>query len=151
VLDLEKWVTDRKSFPGTHEWGQSAQERHVLVCGGYSWGLRELPGVGGPGLGEVGRYKNPFGGKQFCRASSLRATQNWLRERGTPLKTKGVFGSHTHLVARPDSCNSWCLLVWTAIGARLVRCKTGLSARPTRNARGGCLSRCKLEPAQASR
>jgi hypothetical protein len=28
----------------------------VLVCGGYSRGPRELPGVGGPGLGEAGRY-----------------------------------------------------------------------------------------------
>jgi hypothetical protein len=25
---------------------------------GYSWGPRELPGVGGPGLGEAGRYSH---------------------------------------------------------------------------------------------
>ena len=49
------WPTG-KLFPGAHEWGQSVQKRHMLVCEG-SLCFRKLPDVSGPGLRETGRYK----------------------------------------------------------------------------------------------
>jgi hypothetical protein len=38
--------------------GVGPEWSHNMALGlwGYSWGPRELPGVGGPGLGEAGRY-----------------------------------------------------------------------------------------------
>ena len=48
------WPTG-KFFPGAHEWGQSVQKRHVLICEG-SLCPRKLSDVSGPDLGEAGRY-----------------------------------------------------------------------------------------------
>ena len=51
-----RWVTTWKWLPGAHKWGQSAQKRLVLVCGGQSRGSRELPGVTCPSPKWSGCY-----------------------------------------------------------------------------------------------
>jgi hypothetical protein len=43
-------VTDREVLP-------ECAGKTCVGMWGYSWGPKELPGVGGPGLGEAGRYK----------------------------------------------------------------------------------------------
>ena len=43
------------SSRGAHEWGQSAQKRHVLVYEGILC-PKKLTDVSVPGLGEAGRY-----------------------------------------------------------------------------------------------
>jgi hypothetical protein len=52
VLDLERWVTDQEVLPGC----ACVRTKCVVGLWEYSWGPRELPGVGGPDLGEAGRY-----------------------------------------------------------------------------------------------
>ena len=58
VLGLEQfrdgWPTGN-FFPNAHEWGQSAQKRHVLVCEDNLC-PKKLSDVSESGLGEARRY-----------------------------------------------------------------------------------------------
>jgi hypothetical protein len=58
VLGLERWVSDREVLPGCAWVRTKCAGKTCVGLWGYSWGLRELPGVGGPGLGKAGRYMN---------------------------------------------------------------------------------------------
>jgi hypothetical protein len=58
---------ERPGSPSRVRLSEGKVRRKDMCCGlwGYSWGPRELPGVGGLGLGEVGRY---IGGDRDRRA-----------------------------------------------------------------------------------
>jgi hypothetical protein len=57
VLGLEQLVTIREVLPGCAWVRTKCAGKTCVGLWGYSWGPRELPGVGGPGLGEAGRYR----------------------------------------------------------------------------------------------
>jgi hypothetical protein len=62
MLDPERWVTGREVLPECAWVRIKCAWKTCVGLWGYSWGHRELPGVGGPGLGEAGHYilKHPL-------------------------------------------------------------------------------------------
>jgi hypothetical protein len=56
MLGLEWWVTDRKVLPGCAWVRTKCAGKACVGLWGYSWGPRELSGIGGPSLGDAGHY-----------------------------------------------------------------------------------------------
>jgi hypothetical protein len=91
---LEFRSPSRRIFIGSHSlpplWFavsvlQKCAGKTCVGLWGYSWGPRELPGVGGPGLGEAGRYSFSW------RVSGIFGT--WRRNRSWQEKHESYWWS----------------------------------------------------------